>query len=246
MTIDKARRAKLVPITLGESGDQVWFVDCGEGYFLKSGAAGSLVRAAEMTRYFHGKGLGAQVLDYASKERDWLLTAKVPGEASCAAKYLEQPQRLCDILAEQLVMLHSLDYTDCPVNHTAKYLAGAERNYRTGNYVSSHFPDSFGYVSAEEALQVIQAKGHLLQADTLVHGDYCLPNVMLDNWAFSGFIDLGDGGVGDRHVDIFWALWSLGYNLKTDKHRQRFIDAYGRENIDDERLQVIAAAEVFG
>jgi kanamycin kinase len=68
----------------------------------------------------------------------------------------------------------------------------------------------------------------------------------LDNWRFSGFIDLASGGVGDRHVDIYWAMWSLGYNLKTDKYSGRFMDAYGRNLIDEERLRVVAAAEVFG
>jgi kanamycin kinase len=131
-------------------------------------------------------------------------------------------------------------------NRTEIYLADIARKHREGDYDSSHFPDSFGYASAAQAFGVVEAKGHLLRCDTLVHGDYCLPNVLLDDWAFSGFVDVGSGGVGDRHIDIFWALWSLGFNLKTDKYRERFIDAYGREHVDEERLRIVAAAEVFG
>ncbi len=37
-----------------------------------------------------------------------------------------------------------------------------------------------------------------------------------------GFIDLGNGGVGDRHIDLFWGAWTLFYNLKTDRHTERF------------------------
>ena len=84
-----------------------------------------------------------------------------------------------------------------------------------------------------------------LKSDTLLHGDYCLPNIMLDDWRFSGFIDLGNGGVGDRHVDIFWGVWTLFYNLKTHKYADRFLDAYGREAVDRDALMAIAAAEVF-
>jgi hypothetical protein len=60
-----------------------------------------------------------------------------------------------------------------------------------------------------------------------------------------GFIDLGSGGVGDRHVDVFWAVWTLFFNLKTDRYRERFIDAYGREKINEDMLRVVAAIEVF-
>ena len=86
----------------------------------------------------------------------------------------------------------------------------------------------------------------LLKNDTLIHGDYCLPNIMLDDWRFSGFIDLGNGGVGDKHIDLFWGAWTLNFNLKTDKYRNRFLDAYGRSDIEEEIFRVIAAAEVFG
>ena len=79
----------------------------------------------------------------------------------------------------------------------------------------------------------------------LLHGDYCLPNIMLDNWKLSSLIDLGNGGVGDRHVDLFWGAWTLWFNLKTDKYRDRFFDAYGRDKVDEEKIKIIAAAEVF-
>ena len=225
----------------------VIFIDKDNGYFLKSATKGSLERESVLTKYFHGKGLGAEVLSYISAEKDWLLTTKVQGDDCTAEKYLEQPERLCDTIAERLALLHKLDYTDCPVkNHTERYLATAECNKRTDNFDKSHFPDSFGYASTEEAWAVVEKRGHLLESNTLLHGDYCLPNIILDDWRFSGFIDVDSGGVGDRHVDLFWGLWTLYFNLKTEKYRERFLDAYGRDKIDDEILRVVAALEVFG
>ena len=85
-----------------------------------------------------------------------------------------------------------------------------------------------------------------LSSDTLLHGDFCLPNIMLKNWRFCGFIDLGNGGVGDRHVDLYWGAWTLRFNLGTDVFRQRFFDAYGKDLVDPEKLRLIAAAECFG
>lgn len=226
---------------------RVIFIDKDGGYFLKSADKGMLENEAKMTRYFHSKGLSANVFSYISEENDWLLTEKIQGDDCIAAKYLEQPERLCDMLAELLVRLHSTDFTDCPVqNHTDQYIARASHNYFSGNFDKSLFPDNWGYKSVEDAWQVVEKNKHLLKTDTLLHGDYCLPNIILHGWEFGGYIDLGCSGVGDRHVDIFWAIWSLFFNLKTEKYRERFIDAYGRFDIDEDLMRVIAAMEVFG
>ena len=68
---------------------------------------------------------------------------------------------------------------------------------------------------------------------------------MLDNWKFSAFIDVGNGGVGDRHIDIFWGVWTLFFNLKTNAYYDRFLDAYGWDRIEPELLRTVAAFEVF-
>ena len=95
-------------------------------------------------------------------------------------------------------------------------------------------------------MAVIKKYGSALKNDTLIHGDYCLPNVMLDDWHFSAFIDVGNGGVGDRHIDLYWGLWTLQRNLNTTLYHDRFLDAYGRDKIEPEILRAIAAFEVFG
>jgi kanamycin kinase len=227
---------------------RVIFIDKDSGYFLKIAPASELGLEYELTRYFYSKGLSANVAEYFfDNEQGWLLTEKIHGDDCTAAKYLEQPKRLCDTLAERLALLHSLDHAGCPArNHTERYLLKTNLNYQDGRYDSSLFPDNWGYASPEEAYDVVKTKGSLLQTDTLLHGDYCLPNIILDNWRFSGFIDLGSGGVGDRHVDLFWGVWTLDFNLKTDKYRRRFFDAYGRGKVDEEKLRLIAACEVFG
>lgn len=90
------------------------------------------------------------------------------------------------------------------------------------------------------------AEKDALQSRVLLHGDYCLPNIILNNWKLSGVIDVGGGGVGDRHLDIFWGIWTLWFNLKINKYHERFLDAYGRDKADESILKIVAAAEVFG
>lgn len=228
------------------AGARVYFIDHDGGYYLKCAPKDRLAREALMARFFHEKGLGAQVLAYESTETDWLLTARIPGEDCLDNMYLDDPKRLCDVTAELLRMLHSTDHAGCPVsNRTGEYLEQARCNYAAGKYDSSLFPDNWGYATAREAWDVVEKYGKYLRTDTLLHGDYCLPNILLNHWQFAGFIDLDTSGVGDRHVDLFWGLWSLQFNLKTDAYRERFLDTYGRQDIAQELLRVVAAIEVF-
>ncbi len=225
---------------------KVYFLDTGVGAYLKTAPKGSLEQEAQMTAYFHGKGLGPEVLAYEQGERDWLMTRALPGEDLLNEGYLADPKRVCDTAAQLLRQLHDIDCRDCPADRTASYIARAKENYRSGRYDASLFPDNWGYRSVEEAFHTVEQIAPALRSDVLIHGDYCLPNIMMDAWTFSGFIDLGSSGRGDRHIDLFWGIWSLGFNLKTDAYRERFLDAYGREKIQPELLAAIGAFEVFG
>jgi kanamycin kinase len=54
---------------------------------------------------------------------------------------------------------------------------------------------------------------------------------------------MGLAGRGDKHIDIFWVLWSLWFNLKTDRYTDCFLDYYGRDNIDLQIVKKLAYME---
>ena len=227
---------------------RVYFIDTGSGYYLKRSGHGALAKEAAMAQYFNTLGLSAPVLAYEPlRDDDWLLTERIHGEDCTHEDYLSDPKRLAVRLGEELRALHSVSFSNCPVqNRMESYFSLAESNYNSGNYDTSHFPDSFGYRSAEEAIEVMRDGRELLSGRVLLHGDFCLPNIILDGWRLSGYIDLGCGGVGDRHVDLFWGAWTLAFNLGTRKYEDIFFDAYGKDLISEDALRVVAAAEVFG
>ncbi len=225
---------------------RVYYLSREGGLYLKAAQKGSLAQEAALDAYFHSLGLGPEVLEYRSLEKDWLLTRAVRGEDCIHPDYLADPKRLAETTAHMLWDLHHRDHSRCPVqNHTERYIRRAVENYAAGRYDTSLFPDNWGYASAEEAWAVVQANMNLLKTNTLLHGDYCLPNILLDAWKPSGFIDVGGGGVGDKHIDLFWGKWTLNFNLKTDKYCDYFLDAYGRNHFEPEMLRVVAAFEVF-
>lgn len=72
------------------------------------------------------------------------------------------------------------------------------------------------------------------------------PLLIGDDFVLTGFIDLGNGGIGDRHIDILWGIWTLKFNLGTARLTDRFIDAYGRDRVEPDKLRMIAAMEIIG
>jgi kanamycin kinase len=169
-----------------------------------------------------------------------MITAPLEGEDGTSEKYLAEPERLSEIFGQSLRRLHEIDISDCPVKDR---MSGLVRMAGSTSFLQDHLDDTAGYIGAaraDDASAEIAAMSGLLKNDVLIHGDYCLPNIILNNWAFEGFIDVADGGAGDRHYDLAWGLWTLNWNLKTPRYGQRFLDAYGRDSglIDKDRLRV--------
>lgn len=226
---------------------RVYFIDKDEGYYLKKGSVGSLKKEADMNQYFYTKGIGAEVLKYDSDQNDWLLTRAIKGEDGIHQAYLDDPKRLCDTMALSLRYLHEMEYEGCPIKErTDDYLKHAENRYHLGKFDPSFLSDSHMFASAKEAYAVLEQGKSALNGKVLLHGDYCLPNIILNEWNLSGFIDLGAGGVGDPHIDLFWGIHTLWFNLHSHDYAQRFLDAYGRDKVNPDLFRIIAAAEVFG
>ena len=215
---------------------RVWFSDFEGGIYIKTAPAGTLKTEADMNAFFHSRQMGAEVLSYLSGDADWMVTRALAGEDCIHPKYLEDPKRLSETLGTLLRQLHETDPSGCPVpNRNETYIATVIRNH-----------DGCTAPNTEQAWDIARQNLNCLDSGVLLHGDYCLPNVMLDNWRFSGFIDVGFGGIGDRHIDLYWGCWSLLFNLKDSRWCSRFLDAYGRRDVDLKKLRIIDAFEAFG
>lgn len=68
----------------------------------------------------------------------------------------------------------------------------------------------------------------------LVHGDYCLPNVLFDADRYH-YLDIGEAGVGDRYVDIVAGIWSLRHDYGKGSVGT-LLDEYGLRTLDRGKL----------
>jgi aminoglycoside phosphotransferase len=69
----------------------------------------------------------------------------------------------------------------------------------------------------------------------LIHGDYCLPNLLVNNGELSAVVDVGLTGLGNPETDLAAGLWTLQYNYGKGFART-FLAAYGWPPMSDEAI----------
>lgn len=171
-----------------------------------------------MMNWLEGKIPAPKVICHEVWEgKSYLLMSRIKGEMSCHEYYLEHPQELLALLAKALKMLWSVDISDCPCKRPLDELL-KEREYLVENDlvdIEDTQPETFGEGGFENPRQLLEwlRANKPEQELVLSHGDFCLPNIFIDNDDISGFIDLGDMGVGDKWNDIAICYRSLKHNF---------------------------------
>ena len=202
--------------TIGMSGNTVLLFD---DMVLK--IENDLVSAAEqakMMRWLEGKLPVPQVLAYEEiEEKAYLLMTRIGGKMSCDTYYLEHPLKLLEALACGLKMLWQVDVTGCPCTRDLDaVLKEARVQVENGIVdVDNVEPETFGeggFESPKHLLEYLESHRPTFEP-VFSHGDYCLPNVFLEDGQVKGFIDLGRAGIGDKWNDIALCYRSLKHNF---------------------------------
>jgi kanamycin kinase len=72
--------------------------------------------------------------------------------------------------------------------------------------------------------------------NVLIHGDYCLPNVLVEDGKLSALVDVGLAGLGNPETDLAAGVWTLQYNYGPG-HARAFLDAYGWPPMSDQAIE---------
>ena len=87
---------------------------------------------------------------------------------------------------------HYLDYKQVTIfpktNHNEEILKRVFLNYQQAN-LDEQMTQGIGCLELDEVFSYINAKKDILVEDTVIHGDYCLPNIFLDqDYRFCGWV----------------------------------------------------------
>lgn len=169
-------------------------------------------------KWLSGKLPVPQVLRWEEEgDKTYLFMTKVSGKMACDETYMEQPETLTTILVEALQMLWAVDVSDCPCDRmlTKKLEIAKEAVDKNLVDMDNVEPDTFGengFKDPEELWDWLVANKPS-EEPVLSHGDFCLPNIFIENDKVNGFIDLGRCGIADKWQDIALCYRSLLHNF---------------------------------
>lgn len=200
--------------------------------FLKIQAVGSpdsLQNQKDRLEWLQGKLPVPAVLYYgAAAASEYLLTSEMKGQDAASRIFEHRFGEIVRLAAEGLRRMHRLPAEDCPYsNKLDKQLPAAIDNCRTGQVNSEELLAKFGTSDTEALVREMQRLAETTTEDVVfTHGDYSMPNIMIDGDRISGFIDLGNCGAADRYLDLAIAEASIIRNCGPD-YVDSFYRAYG-------------------
>jgi kanamycin kinase len=158
-----------------------------------------------------GRFRAPRVSAYGSDESaQWIVTDALPGECAVGDTWRARRPEAIRAIATGLRAMHAVAIDDFPDEWISQvWVARA--------------PESLGPRPP-------------LDDPVLVHGDACAPNTLINSAGeWSGNVDFGDLGVGDRWADLAVASLSLDWNFG-EGHQRELFDAYGIE-ADERRIR---------
>lgn len=200
-----------IPVTHGMSGATTYELRGRDVLYVKLGDG--MLAEAQRIEWLSTVGIPGPKLCGAGDTDGvhWLVMTAVPGRPASDPWPADQRMRVIDAVVEQLLALHALPVADCPFDRTLDSLV----------------------LPAE-----LERPRPPVEDVAVCHGDYCLPNVMIDPDTLrpTGLVDLGRLGRADRYADLALMSRSIGsetMNLQySEAHVERFLSAYGADPTD--------------
>jgi kanamycin kinase len=213
-----ARGERLVPVWRNDYGGLTF--RAGDRYikWCPRNLETSLSDEAERLRWAEPHVRVPPVLEHGGDtDAEWLVTAALPGQSAVAPRWLADPSTAVRAVGAGLRALHdALPVEECPfVWDVPGRIANAAAR-------GIHLPRRF-------------ADAPPVDLAVVCHADACVPNTLIgDDGRFTGHVDLGQLGIGDRWGDIAVASMSTEWNYGPG-WQDALIAAYGIEP-DGERL----------
>ena len=243
-----------IPISHGASGCLIYNLKNNEptesNYYLKintSSTEFSLDDEYQRLIWLDGKLSVPKVLTYFKEQNtEYLLLSEIKGKPSFEIETESDQLNVVKLLAKGLKNIHTLNITNCPFDQTLKKQVHMVRERIDNNQIDyDDLDEENKSKSIEELYKELESKMNFEEDLVFTHGDYCLPNIILQDNEISGFVDLGRAGISDRYQDLALCARSLIYNFSNSNLIPIFFEEYGIKTIDEDKLSFYRLLDEF-
>ena len=215
--------------------------------YLKTEAVAPLAELpgeAERLRWLGAAGIPcAPVLGWIEEaDHYWMLLKAVPGQNLEEAGL--DPAAKVGLMAAALRQMHALDIASCPFDHRAALrIEQAYARLQSGLVDEDDLDEAHRGLAPGELFARLQAQAPAHEDLVVTHGDACLPNLIVQDGAVTGWIDCGRLGVADRWQDLALATRDVKQVLGP-AWVAPFLQAYGTQ-LDAERAAFYRLLDEF-
>lgn len=234
------------PAPIGFSGDQVFLIEKGyqgRDIVVKIASDQEVIYEAENFEWLQQYTRVPRIYATGKVEQYYyVIMEKLPGVMMQEEFHTCSPEEIVVQYAKLLKQFHSIESTGLPHNHSLKdKLVVAKRNVENNLVREQYFERELRHLSAREVyaqMLVYKSSEDLV----LCHGDFCFPNIIINQHQLSGFIDIMGIGICDRYLDLAIALRSLRYNFELYGHcfkeedQTLFLQEYGIQEVDMKKI----------
>ena len=171
-----------------------------------------------------------EVLLFAEDENnEYLLLSEISGVSAIDDSLKNDIPHVIEQLVNGLKMIHNLPIEKCPFDTQLddKIEVARERMLK-GLVEEEDFDDERQGRTAEDVFEELIATEPPDEDLVFTHGDYCVPNVILENGKLSGFVDWAEAGIADRFQDIALLSRSVRHNFGKE-YEESVFEIYGIE-----------------
>jgi kanamycin kinase len=204
----------------------------GDVHFAKVGWSGrhpSMDDERVRLEWCAGKLPVPEVVDAGSDgEVEWLVTVALPGVDATDDRLRSDPESLVPLLGAGLRAFHEAMPADgCPFDFRLDVaLPHCARRVREGSVPRDELHLQWKDLGPDGILSELVATRPATEDAVVCHGDYCFPNVLIEDGHIAGYLDLGALGLADRWWDIAIGAWSTTWNVDP-KWEPLFYEGYG-------------------
>ena len=169
-----------------------------------------------------------EVVSFAENEKQaYLLISEIAGVPATAEALKKDVPRVIEQLVEGLRLIHALPVAECPFKMPLEEkIERARERMIKGLVDEEDFDDERLGRTAAAVFREMTAAVPGDRDLVFTHGDYCVPNVILQNGQLNGFVDLAEAGVADRYQDLALLTRSIGDNFG-EKYERLVFELYG-------------------